>query len=201
MITLPELPYSNNALSPYISEDTLNYHYGKHHKTYADKLNGLIQGTELVDKSLEEIILTTNGAIFNNAAQVWNHSFYWQCLSEKHHQEPTGPLLKAIEDAFGDYASFKETFSTKAAGIFGSGWCWLVLNPEDFSLQILETSNAETPLTKALIPLLTCDVWEHAYYLDTQNQRPKYIENYWNIVNWEFVSNQFIHHTGTKHDG
>ena len=197
MITLSDLPFSMNALEPYISEKTLSFHYGKHHKTYVDKLNGLIENTEFANQKLEDIILASDGGIFNNAAQVWNHSFYWDCLSSNHHQKPSNQLLNAIETSFGSFEGFIQTFSEQAIGLFGSGWCWLVLNPEDFSLSIVQTSNAETPLTQSLIPLLTCDVWEHAYYLDTQNQRPKYLENFWAVVNWDWISEQYSQHTGS----
>lgn len=199
MITLPDLPFNKKALEPFISEETLNYHYGKHHKTYVDKLNLLIKDTKFSDSSLEDIILASEGAVFNNAAQVWNHSFYWDCLSEEHHQEPSSILKSAIEKHFDSYEAFVTEFSSRAGGIFGSGWCWLVLDPEDFSLKIHETSNAGTPLTQNLIPLLTCDVWEHAYYLDTQNQRPKYLENFWAVVNWKLISARYQEHIGNTH--
>lgn len=197
MFTLPALPYADNALEPFISQRTIQHHYGKHHQTYVDKLNGLLTDTSK-DKSLEEIILSADGAVFNNAAQVWNHTFYWECLSERHHQQPSGRLLEAIEKHFQSYEEFKTTFSNQAANIFGSGWCWLVLDPEDFSLAIVGTSNADTPLTQGLIPLLTCDVWEHAYYLDTQNKRPEYIHHFWEIINWEGIAAKYAEQIGSK---
>ena len=196
MFQLPPLPYSEDALAPYISSNTIKYHYGKHHNTYVDKLNGLVKDTDLAEQSLEEIILKSDGAIFNNAAQVWNHTFYWHCLSETHHQKPQGALLDAINKHFTDYESFITQFSEKAISVFGSGWCWLVVDPEDLSLKIVTTQNAENPLTSGLKPILTCDVWEHAYYLDTQNQRPKYVENFWEILNWNYVAEQYREATG-----
>lgn len=197
MIKLSELPYEKQGLEPYISAQTLEYHYGKHHQTYADKLNGLIKGTPLETLPLEDIILQSSGVIFNNAAQVWNHSFYWESMSDTHHQKPEGALLAALNKDFGSVDNFIDQFSETAAGIFGSGWCWLTLDPENFSLGIQTTSNAELPMTQNKIALLTCDVWEHAYYLDTQNQRPKYIANFWNIVNWAKVGERYNQHTGT----
>ena len=190
MFELPKLPYGENALEPYVSSKTIQYHYGKHHKTYVDKLNGLIPDTKHQNQSLEEIIMSSEGGIFNNAAQVWNHTFYWNCLSAEHHQKPSDQLASLLEKHFGSTAEFIAQFSDKAATLFGSGWTWLVFDPSDTSMKIVQTQNAENPLTENLVPLLTCDVWEHAYYLDTQNQRPKYIENFWNIVNWSFVEKQ-----------
>ncbi|AMX02978.1 superoxide dismutase [Fe] [Microbulbifer thermotolerans] len=188
---LPELPYAKNALEPHISEETLEYHYGKHHKTYVDKLNGLLEGTPDADKSLEEVIKTSSGGVFNNAAQVWNHTFYWNCLSPNGGGAPTGPVAEAIDKAFGSFDKFKEEFSTSAVNNFGSGWTWLV-KKNDGTLAIVNTSNAGTPLTEAdQTPLLTCDVWEHAYYIDYRNLRPKYLEAFWNLVNWDFVNQNF----------
>ncbi len=198
MIKLPELPYQKHSLFPYISEDTLTIHYEKHHQTYVNKLNDLIRDTALANLSLEEIILQSKGTIFNNAAQVWNHTFYWESLSANHHQKPAGALLSALEKHFDSYENFIQEFSKTAASIFGSGWCWLVLDPEDFSLSIRTTSNAGLPLTEGKVALLTCDVWEHAYYLDTKNQRPQYIENFWCVLNWEQVSSRYKHHTGAE---
>ena len=186
MFELPMLPYERTALEPYISEETLSYHYGKHHQTYVDKLNGLIEGTPFADMSLEEIIRQSDKGIFNNAAQVWNHTFYWENLSAKHGQEPQGDLLTAINDTYGSLEAFKDQFTQKALTLFGSGWTWLVIDANN-QLQIVQTSNADTPITQNLKPILTCDVWEHAYYLDTQNARPKYLENFWAIVNWDVV--------------
>lgn len=188
---LPKLPYEMDALQPYISKETLEYHYGKHHQTYVTNLNKLIEGTDFITKSLEEIIKTSSGGIFNNAAQVWNHTFYWHCLSPKSAGKPSGDLATAIDKTFGSFDTFKEKFSDVAAKTFGSGWAWLVKN-QDGSIEIISTSNADTPMTKDKKALLTCDVWEHAYYIDYRNARVKYIENFWNLVNWDFVTEQFI---------
>ena len=186
--TLPALPYELDALAPHISKETLEFHYGKHHNTYVVNLNNLIQDTEFADKSLEEIVQTSNGGMFNNAAQVWNHTFYWHCLSPNGGDEPTGDLLAAIEKSFGSFAEFKTKFTQTAITTFGSGWAWLVKNA-DGSLSLQSTSNAATPLTdKAVTPLLTCDVWEHAYYIDYRNARPAYLDAFWNLVNWDFVA-------------
>ncbi len=187
---LPPLPYAMNALAPHISQETLEYHYGKHHKTYVDNLNKLIPGTEFESLSLEDIVKKASGGIFNNAAQVWNHTFYWNCLSPTGGGEPGGALAAAIEQKFGSFASFKEQFTQCAVTTFGSGWAWLVKNP-DGSLELVSTSNAGTPITQGKTALLTCDVWEHAYYIDYRNARPKYVESFWNLVNWEFVAKQF----------
>ncbi|MFO7552260.1 MAG: superoxide dismutase [Fe] [Haliea sp.] len=188
---LPALPYPRDALAPHISEETIDYHYGKHHNTYVEKLNGMVPGTEFEGKSLEEIIKTSSGGVFNNAAQVWNHSFYWECLSPNGGGEATGAVAAAIDKAFGSFADFKKEFSEAAAGNFGSGWTWLVKNA-DGSVAIVNTSNAETPLTdSAVTPLLTVDVWEHAYYIDYRNARPKYLEAFWALVNWDFVNKNF----------
>jgi Fe-Mn family superoxide dismutase len=185
---LPALPYARNALAPHISEETLDFHYGKHHQAYVDKLNAAIDGTELADQSLEDIIKGAEGGLFNNAAQVWNHTFYWHSLSPEGGGEPEGALAEAINAAFGSVAAFKEQFSEKAAGNFGSGWTWLVQNA-DGGLAIVNTDDAETPITEAgVTPLLTCDVWEHAYYIDYRNARPKYLEAFWNLVNWDFAA-------------
>ncbi|MCP5497958.1 MAG: superoxide dismutase [Fe] [Leptospiraceae bacterium] len=184
---LPELPYAQDALAPHISKETLEYHYGKHHQAYITNLNKLIPGTEFENLSLEEIVKKSSGGIFNNAAQVWNHTFYWNCLSPKGGGEPSGALADAINKAFGSFAAFKEKFSNTAVTTFGSGWAWLVKN-SDGSLALESTSNAGTPLTSGKKPLLTCDVWEHAYYIDYRNARPKYVETFWNIVNWDFVA-------------
>jgi len=184
---LPALPYARDALAPHISEETLNYHYGKHHNTYVTNLNNLVAGTEHEDNSLKEIILTSTGGLFNNAAQVWNHSFYWNCLSPEGGGEPANALADAINDAFGSFEAFREQFSTSAVTNFGSGWTWLVKNG-DGMLEIVNTSNAANPMTDGLKPLLTCDVWEHAYYIDYRNARPGYLEAFWKLVNWDFVS-------------
>jgi Fe-Mn family superoxide dismutase len=183
---LPELPYAKDALAPGISAETIEYHYGKHHKAYVDNLNKLIPGTEFEKMSLEEIVKKASGGIFNNAAQDWNHSFYWNCLSPKAGGEPAGTLANAINKNFGSFAQFKEKFSNTAVTTFGSGWAWLVKN-SDGTLSIESSSNAGNPLKDDKKALLTCDVWEHAYYIDYRNARAKYIEAFWNLVNWKFV--------------
>lgn len=187
---LPELPFAKNALEPHISERTLEFHYGKHHQTYVNTLNTLIEGTEFENKTLEEIIKSSDGGIFNNAAQVWNHTFYWNCLAPNHKPAPEGSLKKAIEEAFGSFENFKEEFTKKSIGLFGSGWCWLVKDSAG-KLSIVQQSNAGNPMTKGLTPIMVCDVWEHAYYLDKQNARPKYMESYWELVNWDFIEKQY----------
>jgi len=187
--SLPELPYSRDALEPHISAETLDYHYGKHHQTYVDKLNGMIEGSDRAGQSLEQIIRTSEGGLFNNAAQVWNHTFYWHCLSPNGGGAPDGELGRLIDRDFGDFETFKQRFTDAAINTFGSGWAWLVEQPSG-ELAIVSTSNAATPLTGQARPLMTCDVWEHAYYIDYRNARPKYIEAFWNLVNWEFVSSQ-----------
>ncbi len=184
---LPQLPYPNEALAPHISIETIEYHYGKHHKAYVDNLNRLIPGTEFEKLSLEEIIKKSPGGIFNNAAQIWNHTFYWNCLSPKGRKEPSGKLAAAIIKDFGSFAKFKEQFTNAAVTLFGSGWAWLVKNP-DGRLAIEATSNAGNPLKEGKKALLTCDVWEHAYYIDYRNARAKYVEAFWNLVNWDFVT-------------
>ncbi|MGU5755801.1 superoxide dismutase [Fe] [Aeromonas caviae] len=185
---LPALPYAINALEPHISQETLEYHHGKHHNTYVVNLNNLVPDTEFEGKSLEEIIKTSTGGVFNNAAQIWNHTFYWHCLSPNGGGEPTGALADAITKAFGSFAEFKDAFTKSAIGNFGSSWTWLV-KKADGSLAIVNTSNAGCPLTEAgTTPLLTVDLWEHAYYIDFRNLRPKYMETFWALVNWEFVA-------------
>ncbi|CAH0533868.1 Superoxide dismutase [Fe] [Vibrio stylophorae] len=185
---LPALPFAKDALEPHISAETLDYHHGKHHNTYVVKLNGLIEGTEFEGKSLEEIIKTSTGGVFNNAAQIWNHTFYWHCLSPNGGGEPTGELADKINAAFGSFAAFKEKFSDAAVNNFGSSWTWLVENSAG-ELEIVNTSNAATPLTEAGVkPLLTLDLWEHAYYIDYRNVRPDYIAAFWKLVNWEFAA-------------
>ncbi len=187
---LPKLPYDLNALEPHISKETLEYHYGKHHQAYVNNLNKLIEGTEHADKSLENIITSSTGGIFNNAAQIWNHTFYWNCLSPEGGGEADGDLANAIEKQFGSFENFKNEFTKTAATTFGSGWAWLAKNDKG-DLEILSTSNAALPMTQGKKALLTCDVWEHAYYIDTRNDRPKYISNFWNVVNWDFVANNY----------
>ncbi len=190
--TLPDLPYAKDALQPHISAETLEFHHDKHHATYVTNLNKLVPGTEFESMSLEDIVKTAPaGGIFNNAAQVWNHTFYFNCMSPNGGGEPSGALAEAITKAFGSFADFKEKFSTSAATNFGSGWTWLVKNA-DGGVEIINTSNAGSALTEeAKTPLLTIDVWEHAYYVDYRNARPKYIEAFWNVVNWDFVSQNF----------
>lgn len=183
---LPELPFSKDALKPHISEETIEYHYGKHHKAYVDNLNKLIAGTEFENMTLEEIILKSKGPIFNNAAQAWNHTFFWNCLSPNGGGKPSGQLLQEIEKYFGSFEEFKSQFSNAAITLFGSGWAWLAKKP-DGSLEIIQASNAGNPLTEGKKPLLTIDVWEHAYYIDYRNARPKFVEAFWEIVNWDFV--------------
>ncbi len=188
---LPPLPYEKSALTPHISEETLEYHYGKHHKTYVDKLNGLIPGTEFEGKSLEEIIKKSSGGVFNNAAQVWNHTFYWHCLSPNGGGQPTGPIAEAINSSFGSFEKFKEEFTNSAINNFGSSWTWLV-KKADGSVGIVNTSNAQTPLTDPDVKaVLTVDLWEHAYYIDYRNARPKYMDGFWALVNWAFVNKNF----------
>jgi Fe-Mn family superoxide dismutase len=187
---LPPLPYAKDALEPHISAETLEFHYGKHHQTYVTNLNNLIAGTEFENLALEEIVKKSSGGIFNNAAQVWNHTFYWHSLSPAGGGEPTGALAEAINKTFGSFAKFKEELSKTAITTFGSGWAWLVKNA-DGGLALVSTSNAATPLTAGQTPLLTIDVWEHAYYVDYRNLRPKYVEAFWSLVNWEFAAKNF----------
>jgi superoxide dismutase, Fe-Mn family len=187
---LPPLPYGKNTLVPHISEETLDYHYGKHHQTYVTNLNNLVPGTEFEGLSLEEIVMKSSGGIFNNAAQVWNHTFYWNSLSPNGGGEPTGALADAINAEFGSFSAFKEAFTKCAITTFGSGWAWLVKTTEG-KLALVSTSNAGCPLTEGHKPLLTCDVWEHAYYIDYRNARPSYLEAFWALVNWDFASANF----------
>jgi len=187
---LPELPFPKNGLTPHISEETLEYHYGKHHQAYVTNLNNLIVGTDFEKTSLVDIIKKAEGGIFNNAAQVFNHTFYWNCLSPNGGGEPRGKVAEAIKKSFGSFDAFKEKFSNKAVTTFGSGWAWLV-KKADGSLDIISTSNAGNPIRDGLTPLLTCDVWEHAYYIDYRNARPKYVEMFWKLVNWKFVEKNF----------
>ncbi|OEH85049.1 superoxide dismutase [Desulfuribacillus stibiiarsenatis] len=187
---LPQLPYDKNALEPHISSETLEFHHGKHHQAYVTNLNNLIPGTEFENMPLDEIVKKSSGGVFNNAAQVWNHTFFWNCMSPNGGGEPTGEIADAINATFGSFDSFKEQFTKTAVGTFGSGWAWLVKN-SDGSLALVSTSNAQTPLTTDQKPLLTCDVWEHAYYIDYRNARPKFVEAFWNLVNWDFVAKNF----------
>jgi len=186
-IELPALPYARTALEPHISSETLDFHYGKHHQTYVDNLNKMLPGTEFADADLETIIKKSQGGMFNNAAQIWNHTFYWNSLSPNGGGEPKGKLGEAITKTFGSFATFKEEFAKAAIGTFGSGWAWLVQRI-DGTLAIVSTSNAATPITGQDKPLLTCDVWEHAYYIDYRNARAKYVEAFWNVVNWDFAA-------------
>ncbi|MDH5230134.1 MAG: superoxide dismutase [Fe] [Gammaproteobacteria bacterium] len=187
---LPELPYAMDALAPTITKETLEYHYGKHHQTYVTNLNNLIKGTEFENASLEDIIMKSSGGLFNNAAQIWNHTFYWNCLSPNGGGEPTGALADAINSAFGSFEEFKQKFSQTAITTFGSGWGWLVKNSSG-ELALVSTSNAGTPMTEGQTALLTCDVWEHAYYIDYRNARPGYVDAFWKLVNWDFVAANF----------
>ena len=187
---LPDLPYAENALEPHISAETLRFHHGKHHAAYVTNLNKLLAGTELEGLSLEEVIRKSEGGLFNNAAQTFNHTFYWNCLTPSGGGGPSGPLAAAIDQAFGSLEGFREKFSQTAITTFGSGWAWLVKGP-DGSLELLSTGNAGTPLTADKVPLLTCDVWEHAYYIDYRNARPDYVKAFWELVNWEFVAKKF----------
>ncbi len=186
-ITLPDLPYAKDALAPHISEETIEFHYGKHHNAYVTKLNAMIEGTEFAGKSLEEIVKSSSGGMFNNAAQVWNHTFYWHSMKPAGGAAPSGDLAAAIDRDFGSYDQFKAAFSDAGATQFGSGWAWLVV--EGGKLSVTKTANAETPITGSATPLLTMDVWEHAYYVDYRNARPKYIETFLNnLVNWDFAA-------------
>ncbi|MFN5513117.1 MAG: superoxide dismutase [Fe] [Burkholderiales bacterium] len=188
--TLPALPYAIDALAPHISKETLEFHHGKHHQTYVTNLNGLIKGTEFESMSLEDIVRKSSGGVFNNAAQIWNHTFYWNSLSPKGGGAPSGALAAAINAKWGSFDAFKEAFNKSAAGNFGSSWTWLV-KKADGSLDIVNTSNAATPITGADKPLITCDLWEHAYYIDYRNSRPNYLGGYWNLVNWDFAARNF----------
>ena len=188
--TLPPLPYAMDALAPHISKETLEFHYGKHHQTYVTNLNNLIKGTEFEKTAHEEIIKKAAGGVFNNAAQVWNHTFYWNGLTPASTGTPTGPLADAISAKWGSFEKFKEEFSKSCAGNFGSGWSWLV-KKSDGNIDIVNTSNAATPLTGSDNPLLTCEVWEHAYYIDYRNARPKYVETFWKLVNWDFAAKNY----------
>ncbi|MFT4940860.1 MAG: Fe-Mn family superoxide dismutase [Paraglaciecola sp.] len=188
---LPALPYEKNALEPHISAETMEYHYGKHHATYVAKLNGLVEGTDMANKSLEDIVKSSDGGVFNNAAQIWNHTFYWNSLSPNGGGEPTGSLADAINAKWGSFADFKAALNDKAVNNFGSSWTWLV-KTADGSLDIVNTSNAGTPITNpSLTPLLTVDLWEHAYYIDYRNLRPKYLEGFWALANWDFAAANF----------
>jgi len=189
--TLPALPYANDALAPHISKETLEFHYGKHHQTYVTNLNNLVKGTEFEAMGLEDIVRKSSGGMFNNAAQIWNHTFYWNSLSPQGGGQPTGALADAINAKWGSFDAFKDAFTKSAIGNFGSSWTWLV-KKADGSLDIVNTSNAATPITGTDTPLLTCDLWEHAYYIDYRNQRPKFVETFLaTLVNWEFAEKNF----------
>ncbi|MDR7122947.1 Fe-Mn family superoxide dismutase [Rheinheimera soli] len=188
---LPALPFAKDALLPHISPETLDYHHGKHHNAYVVKLNSLVEGTEFAGKSLEDIIRTSQGPVFNNAAQIWNHTFYWNCLSPNGGGEPTGALGDAITSQWGSFAAFQAAFNDKAVNNFGSSWTWLV-KKADGSLDIVNTSNAGTPLTDSSVTaLMTVDLWEHAYYIDFRNARPTYLNAFWALINWEFAATNF----------
>jgi Fe-Mn family superoxide dismutase len=187
---LPPLPYAMDALEPALSKETLEYHYGKHHRAYVKELNNLIKGTEFENATLEQIIRESSGPLFNNAAQTWNHTFFWNCLAPRGGGKPTGALAQAISDKWGSYAQFKEAFSRSAVGNFGSGWTWLVVQSD--GVAIVNTDDADNPLTKDDEPLLTIDVWEHAYYIDYRNERPKFVEAFLkNLVNWDFAQRNY----------
>lgn len=190
MFELPKLPYELDALQPYISKETLEYHYGKHHQAYVTNLNNLIKDTEFASMSLEDIIMKSSGGMFNNAAQVWNHTFYWHCMTPKSSGQPSGALADAINKKFGSFDEFKKAFTQSAITCFGSGWTWLVKNAQG-ELEIVNTSNAALPMKDGKKALLTCDVWEHAYYIDYRNLRAKYVENFWQLANWDFVAANF----------
>ena len=187
---LPNLPYPLNALEPHISQETLEYHHGKHHKAYVDKLNELIKGIEFEKKSLEYIIRKSDGKIFNNAAQHWNHTFYWHCIGPDGNRKPSSELVSAFNAEFGSLEKFKEIFTDSINNHFGSGWTWLVRN-KNWKLEVLSTANACNPITDDKKPILTCDIWEHAYYIDVRNDRLKYVNNFWQVVNWDFVLRNF----------
>ena len=187
---LPALPYAKDALAPHMSAETFDYHYAKHHQAYVTNLNNLIKGTEFENLDLEAIVKKSSGGVFNNAAQIWNHTFYWNSLSPKGGGEPSGALAAAINAKWGSFAAFKDAFTKSAIGNFGSSWTWLV-KKADGSLDIVNTSNAATPITGADKPLVTCDLWEHAYYIDYRNRRPDYLGAFWNLVNWDFAARNF----------
>ncbi|MFB6317393.1 superoxide dismutase [Saccharicrinis sp. FJH54] len=187
---LPPLPYALDALAPHIDKKTLEFHHGKHHQAYVNNLNNLIEGTKYADMSLEKIIKSSEGGVFNNAAQIWNHTFYFAQFSPDGPKIPGGKLAEAIDKDFGSFEAFKEKFSKAAATLFGSGWAWLVENSNG-KLEIIQSSNAGNPLTDSMKPLLTCDVWEHAYYLDYQNKRPDYIQAFWNVIDWNIIADRY----------
>jgi len=187
---LPKLPYAPDALQPYISKQTIDFHYGKHHQTYVNNLNNLLPGTRFENATLEQIIKEADGSIFNNGAQIWNHTFYFESFSPAGPREPDGALAAAINTTYGSFASFKEQFAKSAITLFGSGWTWLVKKPDGL-LDIIQEPNAGNPLRKSMIPLLTCDVWEHAYYLDYQNKRSDYLQALWNVLDWGIIDKRY----------
>lgn len=187
--TQPQLPYNLNALAPYISEEQMMYHYGKHHAAYFNKLNSLIDGKPEAEHTLDELVQTSTGPIFNNSAQAWNHTFFWNCMSPNGGKTPSGKLLSAIESQFGSFSAFKEQFGNAATNLFGSGWAWLAAD-NNGKLEILPLSNADTPLKHGKKAILTLDVWEHAYYIDYRNERPRFIQGFWDVVNWDFAASQ-----------
>ena len=188
--TLPALPYAIDALQPHMSKETLEFHHGKHHQTYVTNLNNLVKGTEFEQATLVDIIKRSSGPVFNNAAQIWNHTFFWNCLTPTSSGHPAGPLAAAIDAKWGSLAAFQEAFTKSALGNFGSGWTWLV-KKADGSVDIVNTSNAATPLSGAEVPLLTCDVWEHAYYIDYRNRRPDFLGAFWKLTNWTFAEHNY----------
>jgi len=188
--TLPVLPYAIDALQPHMSKETLEFHHGKHHQTYVTNLNNLVKGTEFEQASLVDIVKRSSGPVFNNAAQIWNHTFFWNCLTPTTSGHPTGALAAAIDAKWGSLAAFQEAFTKSALGNFGSGWTWLV-KKADGSVDIVNTSNAATPLSGADVPLLTCDVWEHAYYIDHRNRRPDFLAAFWKLTNWSFAEHNY----------
>jgi superoxide dismutase, Fe-Mn family len=192
---LPPLPYLLDALEPHISRETMEFHYGKHHRTYVEKLNSLIKGTPHENMVLEEIIRTAQGPVFNNAAQTWNHTFFWNSLTPEASAKPEGDLSKAIDAKFGSFDAFKDKFTAAATELFGSGWTWLVRNGSG-GLSIETTANADTPIRNGGVPLLTCDVWEHAYYIDYRNSRPDFLKAFWKVVNWEFAARNLSKQSG-----
>lgn len=183
----PELPYAKGALQPFLSEEQMSFHYGKHHAAYFKKLNGLVEGKPEAKLSLRDVVVQSAGGVFNNAAQAWNHSFFWNCMSPSGGGEPAGALLDALKRDFGGFDDFKKAFSQAAATLFGSGWTWLACDGQG-KLEILALGNAGTPLQDGKEPLLTLDVWEHAYYVDYRNERPRFVEGFWNVVHWDFVA-------------
>jgi len=188
---LPKLPYQSDGLVPYLSVETLEFHYGKHHQAYVNNLNNLIPGTEFENADLDTIVRKAEGGIFNNAAQIWNHTFYFESFLKDGRKIPVGPFAEALNEKFGSFELFKEQFSKAAATLFGSGWAWLVTGGKE-SLEIIQEQNAGNPIRKGLKPLLTCDVWEHAYYIDYRNRRPDYIKAFWEIIDWDVVSHRFV---------